>query len=247
MFARIGVELVSKIVVQGNIFNLNRWRKKEENEPSWVSVDCTLLCNADTTLEYENEPSPDVLEEAKIYSCAEVVVRITDDNPLLNWIPRFAMRFLNKTRIGCGGKESIAQFGEEELTSSVKRIPQEVFVCHHDRTRTISCITKSGIVRGRSWTRQILSDAWESMIAETKLADQPRMLIKELLEVECRKFYVWSVNIEAHGHTWQGKATQPRKDESRERVGTTIEGEAMIDTFKDGIAERKRVRLKSSN
>ena len=32
LFTRIGVELVSKIVVQGNIFNLNRWREKEENE-----------------------------------------------------------------------------------------------------------------------------------------------------------------------------------------------------------------------
>ena len=40
------------------------------------------------------------------------------------------------------------------------------------------------------------------MIAGTKLAmeDQPRMLIKEPLEVECRKFYVWYANVEAHGH-----------------------------------------------
>ena len=121
------------------------------------------MCNADTTLEYEQEPSMEVIQEAKIYSCAEVVVRITDDSPLLNWIRHFTMRFLNKTRIGCRGKESIAQFGEEELTSSVKRIIQEVFVCLHDRTRTISYITQSGIVRGRSWTRQILSDAWESI------------------------------------------------------------------------------------
>ena len=62
------------------------------------------------------------------------------------------------------------------------------------------------------------------MIAETKWAieDQPRMLIKEPLEVECRKFYVWSVNVEAHGHMgscpgyalliWQGKATKHRED-----------------------------------
>ena len=58
-----------------------------------------------------------------------------------------------------------------------------------DRTRTISYITESGIVRGRSWTRQIVSDAWESMIADAKLAaeDQPRILVKEPLEVECQK------------------------------------------------------------
>ena len=98
------------------------------------------------------------------------------------------------------------------------------------------------------------------MIAETKLAieDQPRMLIKEPLEVECRKFYVWSVNIEAHGHMgscpgyalliWQGKATKPREDVFRERVGKimerTLAGEARMKTYKDRIAERKRVREK---
>ena len=30
--------------------------------------------------------------------------------------------------------------------------------------------------------------------------DLPRMLVKEPLEVECRKFYVLYANIEAHGH-----------------------------------------------
>ena len=49
--------------------------------------------DADAALEYENEPSPEVFQEVKIYSCVEVVVRITDDIPLLNWIPHFAMRF----------------------------------------------------------------------------------------------------------------------------------------------------------
>ena len=40
------------------------------------------------------------------------------------------------------------------------------------------------------------------MTAKTKLAtaDQPRMLIKEPLEVEYRKFYTLHANIEAHGH-----------------------------------------------
>ena len=108
------------------------------------------------------------------------------------------------------------------------------------------------------------------MIAETKLAieDQPRMLIKEPLEVECRKFYVLYANIEAHGHMGscpgyallilQGKATKPRKDEFRELIGRIMErtlagearmerilaGEARMETYKDRIAERKRVREK---
>ena len=116
--------------------------------------------NAETTLEYENEPSLEVFQEVTIYPCIEVVVRITDDVPLLNWIPHFARRFMNKMRISCGWTESIAQFGKEELTSFVKCIIQGVFVCHYDRTRTIVHLTRSGIVLGRSWTRQILSDAW---------------------------------------------------------------------------------------
>ena len=108
-------------------------------------------------------------------------MRITDDNPLLNWIPHFAM----KMRTGRRWKRSIAQFGEEEPISFVKRIIQRMFVCHHDQMRTISYITKSGIVRDKSWTRQILSDAWEStkwenlfdnplhtVIAETKLTEK---------------------------------------------------------------------------
>ena len=107
----------------------------------------------------------------------------------------------------------------------MKRIIQGMFVCHHDRTRTISHITKSGIVRGRSWTRQILSDAWEStnwedlfdnplptVIAETKLAEKfsedeegtdlllPKIVAEKPPEVECRKLYVLSSKTEAYGH-----------------------------------------------
>ena len=63
-------------------------------------------------------------------------------------------------RTGRRWKKSIAQFGEEEQISFVKRIIQGMFDGHHDRTRTISHVTKSGIVRGKSWTRQILSEAW---------------------------------------------------------------------------------------
>ena len=109
---------------------------RERTKSSWVSFDCVFFIqeNADTTLEYENEPSPEVFQEVTMCSCVEVVARITDDIPLLNWIPHFARRFLNKMRTGRGWKESIAQCGEEELTSFVKRIIQGVFVCHCDRT-----------------------------------------------------------------------------------------------------------------
>ena len=145
---------------------------RERTKSSWVSFDCIFLTqeNADTILECESEPSPEVFQDTKIHSCVLAVVRITDDIPLLNWIPRFAMRFLNKMRTGRRWKKSVVQFGEEELTSLVKRIIQGVFVRHLDRTRTISHITKSGIVQGGRWTRQILSDAWVSVNWEKMFA-----------------------------------------------------------------------------
>ena len=88
------------------------------------------------------------------------------------------------------------------------------------------CITSNGVVRGKSWTRQTLSDAWEStnweglcgtpwqMVApELKLtkkvaADKegagpplPRIVVERAPEAEPRRFYVLSADIEAHGHT----------------------------------------------
>ena len=136
-------------------------------------------------------------------------MRITDDISLLNWIPHFAMQFLNKMRTGRRWRQSMAQFGEEELISFVKCIIQRILVGHHDRTRAISYIIKSGIVRGKSRTRQTLSDAWESTfredlfgnpwhrrlptaIAETKLTK------KSLLTKKERIFYCqecWSRNL----------------------------------------------------
>ena len=84
----------------------------------------------------------------------------------------------------------------------------------------------------------------------------PRMLVKKLLEIERGRFYVLSVDIEAHGNirscpgcallTLHGKATKPRKDEFRERVGMIIErtlaGEARMETYKDRTAETEGVR-----
>ena len=116
-----------------------------------------------------------------------------------------------------------------------------------------------GVVRGKSWTPHILSDAWEStkceiltdnplhaVIAQTKLTEKfiedekgtdpilPRTLAKKPLEVECRKFYLWSANIEAYGHMGscpgqrvcmlcREKRQKTRKDEFRGRVGRIIQ------------------------
>ena len=63
-------------------------------KPSLIAFDCIFLTqkNAGTTLEYENEPSPEVFQEVQICSCVKVVVRITDDIPLLNWIHHSSFR-----------------------------------------------------------------------------------------------------------------------------------------------------------
>ena len=107
----------------------------------------------------------------------------------------------------------------------MKRIVQGIFVGHRDRTRAISYITKSGIVRGKNWTKQTLSDAWEStnledvfdnpwhtVITETRLTKKfitdeegallllPRMLVEKPPEVERGRLYVVSADVEAHGH-----------------------------------------------
>ena len=110
-------------------------------------------------------------------------VRIADDSPLLSWLPRFAEQVMNKMRIGKDGKTSdmrrtgrrwtkpMAQFGEkvwfrkigqDGVRSFASRMTQGIFVGHHDRTGAVLCITKNGVARGKSWTRQTLSDAWES-------------------------------------------------------------------------------------
>ena len=56
-------------------FQFELWEKegRERTKPSLIAFDCVFLTqeNADTTLEYENEPSPEVLQEAKISSCVE--------------------------------------------------------------------------------------------------------------------------------------------------------------------------------
>ena len=54
------------------------------------------------------------------------------------------------------------KIGEDLVSSFASRMTKGIFVGHHDRTGAVLCITKNGVVRGKSWTRQTLSDAWES-------------------------------------------------------------------------------------
>ena len=125
-------------------------------------------------------------------------VRIADDNPLLSWHPRFAAQVMNKMRIGKRRKgewneenwsKPMAQFGEkvwfrkigeDGVSSFASRMTQEIFVGHHDRTGAVLCITKNGVMRGWSWTRQTLSEAWESTNWEGLCGTPWQLVAREL-------------------------------------------------------------------
>ena len=53
-------------------------------------------------------------------------------------------------------------FGEDGVSSFASRMTQGIFVGQHDRKGAVLCITKNGSVRGKTLSRQTLSDAWES-------------------------------------------------------------------------------------
>ena len=113
-------------------------------------------------------------------------VRITYDSPLLSWLPRFAAQVMNKMRIGKDGKTSeLRRLGRRWRKPMVKfgkkvwfrknwrrrcqlffffasRMTPRICVGDPDRTGAVWCITKNGVVRGKSWKRQTLSEAWES-------------------------------------------------------------------------------------
>ena len=111
----------------------------------------------------ENEPSVNVCQEAMVHSCVEAVVieikrhcrilatsaepdtsvRITDDTSLFNWIPHFAVQFLNKMRTGRRWRKPMVQLGEkiwfhkiggEGINSFRKRRNQGIVAGHCDRT-----------------------------------------------------------------------------------------------------------------
>ena len=54
------------------------------------------------------------------------------------------------------------KIGEDGVSSIASRMTQGNFVGHHDRTGAVWCISKNGVVRAKSWTRQTPSDAWEA-------------------------------------------------------------------------------------
>ena len=78
-----------------------------------------------------------------------------------------------------GGEILFRKIGEDGVSSLASHTTQGIFVGHYDRTRAISCITKSGIVRGKSLTKQTSSDAWELTNWEDLLDNPWHMVITE--------------------------------------------------------------------
>ena len=109
---------------------------------------------------------------------------IADDSPPFSWLLRFAAQVMNIMRIGKDGKHErseknrtkmektngtiwrekvwLRKMGEDGVSSFASCITQGIFVGHHDRRGAVVCIAKNGGVRGKSWTRQPLNDAWNA-------------------------------------------------------------------------------------
>ena len=207
----------------------------------------------------------------KISAERNTSARITDDIPLLKWILHSAIQFLNKIRTGRRWRQSMTQFGEEELISFVIRIIQGIFVGHHDRTRAIPYIANSKIVRGKSWTRQTLSDAWEStirealfgnpwhrrlqmMVTETELATEvePEIVAGKPPEVSvedptsCLRILKLTEMSEVVWDTrcllCMEKRQNHVKMNSENNSERLLSGEARMEKRKERIAETQRVR-----
>ena len=90
------------------------------------------------------------------------------------------------------------------------------------------CITKNGVVRGKSWTRQTLSDAWESTNWDGLCGTPWQRIVERIPEAEPRRFYVLSADIEAHGHTGRcpGCAALASHGRATNHITTNAENEA---------------------
>ena len=94
-------------------------------------------------------------------------VRIGDDSPLLSWLPRFAAQVMieqnenwqrrKDERNEENWSKAMAQFGEKVWFRKIG----EDGVSSFASTGAVLYISKKGVVRGESWTRRTLSDAWE--------------------------------------------------------------------------------------
>ena len=78
------------------------------------------------------------------------------------YIPKVSLRLFQCKSARCRHETVGPDLGGHGVSSFASRMTQGIFVGHHGQTRAVLRITKNEVVRGKSWTRQTLSDAWES-------------------------------------------------------------------------------------
>ena len=79
-----------------------------------------------------------------------------------------------------GGKGCFRNIGEDGVSTFASRLTQGIFVGHHDRTGAVLCVTKKGVMRGKSWTRPKLNDAWDATNWESLCGTPCRMVALEV-------------------------------------------------------------------
>ena len=81
-----------------------------------------------------------------------------------------------------GEKVWFRNIGEDGVSSLASRMTHGIFVGHHDGTGAFLCITKNGVVRGQSWTRQTLCVAWDTTNWDS-LCGTPWQMVARVLKL----------------------------------------------------------------
>ena len=102
---------------------------------------------------------------------------------------RCAAQVMNNMRVGKVGKRAncdgqwrnlekvwFRKTEEDGVSSFARRMTQGIFVGHHGRAGAVLCVSKNGVVRGKSWTRQTLCDAWGATNSDG-LCDTPWQMV----------------------------------------------------------------------
>jgi len=102
---------------------------------------------------------------------------LTDDDPVLTWLPRQAADLLNRYKKGADGRTAEARrsgkqwrkpaiaFGErlyfKEVGESVRILKDGRYIGHHGRTGSLLLMTSEGVKRGVGFRRMPEADRWD--------------------------------------------------------------------------------------
>ena len=156
-------------------------------------------------------------------------------------------------------RESLVFVKMEKMVSVsfASRKTQGIFVGHYDRTGAILCITKNGVVRGQSKTRQTLSDPWDAtnwsglcgtpwqMVATAlKLTKKVKGVGPPLPRTSRLTVTLKVVQVVQRPHRMEersNRTTTNLEKESERLIERTLTGKARMNAYKDRVAESERV------